>query len=87
MWGRATAGILPGFLLSAGVVGLICWGLPGGWEETVVPGLIAFFPLWMGMIGASFMFASGKRAWLVLGALALLSLGALWALQALQWVR
>lgn len=87
MWGRATAGIVPGFFLSAALVGLLSWLLPGAWQQTLVPGVIAFFPVWMGVIGASFMFADGKRAWLWLSALALLCLGALWGLQALQWVR
>jgi hypothetical protein len=86
MWARAVAGIVPGFLLSAGLVGLFTWALPGPWQSTVVPGVIAFFVVWIGVMAASFQFASGRRAWGWLGALAALSLGALWLLQWLQWI-
>lgn len=87
MWARAMAGIFPGFFLSAALVGLVTWLLPGAWEKTLVAGIIAFFPVWMGVIGASFMFGNGKRAWLWLVTLALMATGALWGLQALQWVQ
>lgn len=86
MWARAFAGIVPGFLLSAGLVGLVTWGLPGAWQSTLVPGIIAFFVVWMGVMAAAFQFANGKRAWAWLGGLAALSLGALWLLQWLQWI-
>lgn len=86
MWARALAGIVPGFLLSAGLVGLITWSLPGPWQGTLVAGIIAFFAVWIGVMAASFQFASGKRAWGWLGMLALVSLGALWSLQALRWI-
>ena len=86
MWARALAGVFPGFFLSAALVGLICWSLPGPWQGTLVPGLVAFFPLWMIVIGASFFFSSGKRAWVWLCASALLALSALWAMQSLQWI-
>lgn len=87
MWGRATAGIFPGFFLAAALVGLVSWVLPGPWEKTLVPGIVAFFPAWMGVMGASFMFANGKRAWAWLVCLAVIATGLLWALQALQWVQ
>ena len=45
MWARATAGIVPGFFLSAALVGLVSWMLPGAWQSTIVAGLIAFFPV------------------------------------------
>ncbi len=53
----------------------------------IVPGLVAFLPVWIGVICASFLFANGKRAWLWLGALALAGLGLLWLLQASSWIR
>ena len=87
MWTRASAGIVPGFFLAAALLGLVCWLLPGSWESTMVAGLIAFFPLWVGVFCVSFLFSSGKRAWMWLSALALLGLGLLWILQALGWVR
>jgi len=86
MWARALAGIVPGFLLSAGLVGLFTWALPGPWQGAIVAGVIAFFIVWMAVMGASFQFANGKRAWAWLSALAAVSLGALWLLQWLQWI-
>jgi hypothetical protein len=81
MWSRALAGIVPGFLLSAGLVGLLTFALPGPWQGTLVPGIIAFFVVWMAVMGASFQFASGKRSWAWLGSLAIATLGALWLMQ------
>jgi hypothetical protein len=81
MWGRALAGVVPGFFLSAGLVGLVCWCLPGPWEATLVGGISAFFPLWMGVIAASFQFADARRAWTWLAPAAVASLGLLWLLQ------
>lgn len=81
MWGKATAGFFPGFLLSAGLVGLLSWLLPGPWESTLVAGIIGIIPVWIGIAGASFMFANGKRAWGWLSLGAAVSLGLLWALQ------
>ena len=86
MWARAFAGIVPGFLLSAGLVGLLTWALPGPGQGTIVAGIIAFFVVWIAVMGASFQFASGKRAWAWLSALAIVSLGVLWVLQWLRWV-
>lgn len=87
MWARATAGIIPGFFLSAALVGLISWLLPGEWEATLVASTIAFFPVWMGVIAASFKFANGKRAWAWLSILAVLAMAMLWGLQTLAWVQ
>jgi len=87
MWARALAGIVPGFLLSAGLVGLATWALPGPWQDTIVAGVIAFFVVWMAVMGASFQFANGKRAWAWLSTLAVVSLSALWLLQWLGWIR
>lgn len=87
MWGRVSAGVVAGFFLSAALIGLICWSLPGPWPQTMMPGLIAFLPLWTGVFCISLLFANGKRAWLWLGALALCGLGLLWTMQTLGWVR
>lgn len=87
MWARASAGIVPGFFLAAGLLGLISWLLPGPWESTIVVGLLAFFPLWIGIVCASLRFSSGRRAWLWLDALALSTLGLLYLLQLSGWVR
>jgi hypothetical protein len=87
MWARVGAGVVAGFFLSAALVGLACWSLPGPWQGTLVPGLLAFVPVWVGVICASLRFASGRRAWLGLGTLAVAGLALLHALQMLGWVR
>ena len=87
MWARATAGILPGFFLAAALVGLVSWLLPGPWEQTLVPGVIVFFPVWVGIIAASFQFRNGKRAWVWISAAAVLAMGLLWGLQWAGWVQ
>lgn len=86
MWSRALAGVLPGFFVAAALTGLISWSWPGPWQATVVPALIAFFPVWMGVIGGSFLFQTGKRAWNWFSASALVGMGMLWLLQSLQIV-
>jgi hypothetical protein len=86
MWGRASAGLLPGFFLAAALVGLVCWGLPGPWESTLVAGVSAFFPVWTGVFCAGFQFRSGAQSWLWLSALAVAASGLLWWLRSLGWV-
>ena len=87
MWVRASAGVVPGFFLAAALLGLISWLLPGAWEATMVAGLVAFFPLWTGVICAAFRFSTGTRAWGWLSGLAVSGLGLLWWLQWSGWVR
>ncbi len=87
MWGRATAGIVPGFFLAAALVGLIGWALPGPWQSTLVGGLVAFFPVWVGLACLAFAFRDGARAWLAYAGLAAAGLLALWWLRHLQWVQ
>ncbi len=87
MWGRASAGVVAGFFVAAALVGWTCWLLPGPWETTLVPGLVAFFPVWTGVACASFRFASGRRAWIGLGTLAVAGLALLHLAQSAGWVR
>jgi hypothetical protein len=87
MWSRAAAGAIGGFFLAAGLVGLVCWSLPGPWQATLVAGVSAFFPLWMIAICLAFFFSTARRAWLWLGGGALASLGLLWLLQFQGWVQ
>lgn len=87
MWGRASAGVIPGFFVAAALVGWICWLLPGPWQHTLVPGLVGVFPAWVSVICASFKFADGKRAWAWLGVLAMAGIGLLWTVQSVGWVR
>src|SRR3546814_16439941 len=87
MCSRAGAGLVAGFFLAAALVGLVGWALPGPWQSTIVPGLVAFFPLWIGAAGMAFGLGSGRRAWAWLGGLALACFTLLWALRALDWVQ
>ena len=82
MWGRALAGLVPGFFASAGLTGLVSWSLPGPWQSALVGALAAFFPLWMGVFAASFAFADARRAWLWLTLAAVASFGSLAVLRA-----
>jgi hypothetical protein len=86
MWARLSAGIVPGFFLAAALLGLLSWLLPGRWESTIMVGLLAFFPLWIGIVCAALRFSSGRRAWLCLGSAAVAGLGLLRLLQASGWV-
>ena len=81
MWGRASAGAIAGFFLSAGLVGLGSWVLPGPWQSTLVAGILVFFALWMLVATGAFFFRSGRAAWGWLGGGAVASLGLLWTLQ------
>ena len=87
IWARASAGVVPGFFFAAALVGLVCWLVPGPWESTIVVGLLAFFPVWIGVICAACRFPNGRHAWGWLSLLALLGLGSLWLLQLSGWVR
>src|SRR3546814_16786992 len=84
MWSRAGAGLVAGFCLAAALVGLVGWALPGPWQSTIVPGLVAFFTLWIGAAGMAFGLGSGSRAWAWQGGLALACFALLWALRALD---
>lgn len=87
MWARASAGVVAGFFLSAAIIGLVSWSLPGPWQSTLVAGLLAFFPVWTGVIALAFAFRNGVRAWWCYGGLALAGLSLLWLLQRMQWVQ
>lgn len=86
MWGRASAGAMAGFVLAAALVSLLGRLLPGPWQSALVPGLVLLFPLWVGIAAACFRFPSGRQAWAWTGGLAVVALGALWTLQANEWI-
>lgn len=87
MWSRASAGLLPGFLLAAAATGWIAWMLPGPWRHALIPATLAFIPLWTAAFCACFAFRSGRRAWLWMLPLAVVGLGLLRALQDTGWVQ
>lgn len=87
MWSRGLAGLIPGFFLAAALTGLACWLPPGPWQRALVPALIAFVPLWVGVAVGAFAFASGRRAWAWLSGAALAGFALLWALKTLGWAQ
>lgn len=78
--GKAAAGVMAGFVLSACLLALTLRALPGHGQAWLVAALIIFVPLWLALVAASFLFRSVRRAWLLLGLPALLSWGVL------QWL-
>ncbi|WP_369916363.1 hypothetical protein AB8810_09600 [Xanthomonas sp. NCPPB 3005] len=87
MWSRGLAGLIPGFFLATALTGLVCWLPPGPWQQALVPALIAFVPLWVGVAIGAYCCASGRRAWSWLSALAVAGFALLWALKALGWAQ
>ena len=79
MIARCLAGILLGFPLAASLLALALYWLPNHGEALLIPALILFFPLWIGLMAGAFQFRSGPRAWLVLGLANAVAFLALWA--------
>ena len=77
MLAKTFAGILLGLPLSMAVVSLAIWLWPHSSESVVIPMLMLFFPLWIGVMAGAFLFRSGARAW---AWLAIANLGAFAAL-------
>ncbi|WP_130618819.1 hypothetical protein [Dyella amyloliquefaciens] len=76
---RCLAGTLLGFPLAAALLALALQLLPDRGAAFLIPALILLFPLWTGVMAGAYMFRSGPRAWLVLGAANTLAFLALWA--------
>jgi hypothetical protein len=87
IWGRVIAGAVAGFFFTAALIGLIGWLLPGPWQQSMLPGLVAFVPVWIGVFCLSLLFSNARRAWLWLGTWAVSGLALLWALQTLEWIQ
>lgn len=62
MLAKTFAGILLGLPLSMALVSLAIWLWPHS-ESVVIPMLVLFFPAWIGIMAATFLFLSGARAW------------------------
>lgn len=72
-FGKASAGLILGFAIALGVSGLLFWamGVTEGYfslRGQLTMWIIA--PIWCGILSFCFLFRSGMRAWLVLGAAA-----------------
>lgn len=78
MLSRCFAGILLGAPLAAFFLGLCVWISPGPWENVVVPWLLLFFPAWVGVMAATYLFRSATRAWVVLLVANVAMFGLLW---------
>jgi uncharacterized membrane protein len=79
MIARCLAGTLLGFPLAALLLALLLHLLPNHGAALLIPALILFFPLWIAFMAGAYMFRSGMRAWLVLGAANAAAFLALWA--------
>lgn len=68
--GKASAGLVLGFLLAAGLAGLLFWSVGAGDEGHATRAQFAMWiisPIWCGILTFCFLFRSGFRAWTVLG--------------------
>ena len=81
MIGRSLAGILLGLTLAIALTGLavLCW--PGGSVRVLVPAVVVFFPLYMVLILAAFLYRTVARAWGWMALANLVAFAALWIAQ------
>jgi hypothetical protein len=78
MLSKAFAGILLGAPLSAAALGVLIWAWPGAWQNVVIPITYFFFPVWAGVMAATYLFKTSSRAWIWLAAANALAFGLLW---------
>jgi len=78
MLSKSIAGILLGAPLSAAALGSIVWLWPGPWGSAVIPVLVFFFPAWIAVMAASYLFRSATHAWAWLAAANVGAFGLLW---------
>lgn len=75
---KTLAGVLLGFTLALGCSGLFAWlnmGMPLSIRSQLAMWMVA--PIWLGTAAGVYFFSSGRRAWLWLGGINLVVLGAL----------
>ena len=63
MLAKTFAGIVLGLPLALVVIALAIWICPGSSESVVMPFYMAFFPLWIALMAATYLFRTGLRAW------------------------
>jgi hypothetical protein len=63
MLARCLAGVLLGLPFSMALVGLVVWLWPGASQGVLIPALVAFFPVYTGVMVATYLFRSAMRAW------------------------
>ncbi|MFC7050449.1 hypothetical protein [Emcibacter nanhaiensis] len=70
-FGKVSAAVILGFLLSIGLTGLVgqitVGGLPGDANKVQFT-MWMTAPIWIALLGSCFLFRTGLRAWLGLGA-------------------
>ena len=65
-FGKASAGLILGFILSLGLCGLFGTMGPGSVDYDSARGQLTMWltaPLWAGILSGCFLFGSGRRAW------------------------
>lgn len=81
MLAKTFAGILLGLSLSIALVAVAILLWPHS-ESVVMPMMVlVFFPLWIGIMAATFLFRSGVRAWTWLAVANLGAFAALWVVK------
>ena len=63
MLAKTFAGIVLGLPLSMALVAVAIWLWPHSSESVVIPMMVIFFPLWIGIMAATFLFRTDVRAW------------------------
>ncbi|MBB3226677.1 hypothetical protein FHW69_001267 [Luteibacter sp. Sphag1AF] len=82
MLARCFAGIVLGLPLSVLLISCAIWAWPGSSASVVMPfTILAFFPLWTGIMAATYLFPSGLRAWSWLAVANVGAFALLWALK------
>lgn len=81
MIARAAAGVVLGFPLSGLLLALLLEPWPRHGQAALIPVLLLFFPLWTAIVGGSFLFRSGRHAWLALALANAAAFGLLWVLR------
>lgn len=87
MWPRWLALSLLGLPLTIGIVGVLALATPGPASISALPWMLLVFPVWTGVMVLPFVFSSGRRAWVWLGLATVTSLGLLYGLKALGWLK
>ncbi|MFC5359346.1 hypothetical protein [Azospirillum himalayense] len=80
-WSKILAGVVLGFALAIALSGLFAWIGPGGPAAVNKLQFIMWLvvPIWLGVFSFSFLFRSGRQAWLWLGCASVLAHTALLA--------
>lgn len=80
-FGKASAGLIMGFVLALGLTGAFAWFGPGEVGYFSAQSQVTMWmmgPLWAGILSFCFLFRTGLRAWLWLGGASALVWGILY---------